>query len=769
MNFARPNTTNIERVSEFPAPSERAVTAGAPSSYNRIDDALDINWLFSSFLARMNLVIAAVVVSLALALLYLSVATPRYESTAQLLIESNQPKITQGEEVAPGLDTSRFMIGQVIDSQIELLRSRRLAEEVIHRLDLRDFETPTPGLIRRLFQGILGGSPANAQSPSEQSPSEQSPTISAGEPELAAGEPEPDGGDEPRPRREISEAELGRFLSGLDVRRFGLTLIINVKYVHEDPKRAAQIANEIARTYIEGQEEARLERATKVKDWLKDRVLQLQERIGERRRAIERYKASNDLVDTGGQLLQERELSETMAQSITANANAAAMLAELRKVEQSASTDSPATATRLSLQSTVIADFKRQYAQVQRQVANTVSRYGVTHPQVVSLKAELAKIEREITLESERLVENLRNQYEIARSKSQLLDQKLHELMEKLSESRERRIKLAEMERDVAVDSQLYSSLLARLREIELQRSLTRSVASIVEGARPAEQAAHPRKLLVLIGSLATALVLSGSAALLLEFFGNFLRSPASVRRVFGFKYVIALPRARKGGSWRNLGLRRSGSLESQAGPKYVQRLFLLRELITADRINHDAGLAVVMVSALRGEGKTTTAVNLARYAADSGLKTVVLDCDVHEAGATRALLRGQPERFLDDYFTSEDPDSALDETLIELSTGVHLIAARPLPSPMRSMDVMVSQRMGQLIQSLRDRFDLVIIDTPALNDYVDAPGVSTHSDTLLLVIEADRARVGDVTQGIESLEEEASKISGVVFNKYAS
>jgi uncharacterized protein involved in exopolysaccharide biosynthesis/Mrp family chromosome partitioning ATPase len=757
MNFARPNTSNIERMSEFPAPAERTVTPGGSGSYNRIDDALDINWLFSSFLARMKLVIGAVVVALALALLYLSVATPRYESTAQLLIESNQPKITQGEEVAPGLDTSRFMIGQVIDSQIELLRSRRLAEEVIHRLDLRDFETPKPGLVQRLIGEVFGGGDAKA---------ENSPPDAVAP---AENEQEPDGGDEPKPRREISEAELGRFLSGLDVRRFGLSLIIQVKYVHEDPKKAAEIANAVARTYIEGQEERRLERATKVKDWLKDRVLQLQERIGDRRRTIERYKASNELVDSGGQLLQERELSETMAQSITANANAAALLAELRKVEQSASTDSPATATRLSLQSTVISDFKRQYAQVQRQVANTVSRYGVTHPQVVSLKAELAKIEREITLESQRLVENLRNQYEIARSKSQLLDQKLHELMEKLSESRERRIKLAEMERDVAVDSQLYSSLLARLREIELQRSLTRSVASIVEGARPAERAAHPRKLLVLIGSLATALVLSGSAALLLEFFGNFLRSPSSVRRVFGFKHVIPLPPTRKGGGWWKLGFKRSGSLENQAGPKYVQSLFLLRELIMADRANHGAGLAVVMVSALRGEGKTTTAVNLARYAADSGLNTVVLDCDVHEAGATRALLRAQPERFLDDYFRSEDPDLILDETLIELGTGVKLIAARPLPPPMRSMDVMVSQRMGQLIQSLRSRFDLIIIDTPALNDYVDAPGVATHSDALLLVIEANRARVDDVSQGLETLEEEAVKIDGVVFNKYAT
>src|SRR6056297_2645854 len=101
------------------------------SDYNRESDAIDLKWLLATLYTGRHLIVGSVVIAALLAMAYVMTATPRYEAASQLLIESRRPKIMAGDEVAPGLDTGRYMISQVIDSQIELLRSPSLAERVI--------------------------------------------------------------------------------------------------------------------------------------------------------------------------------------------------------------------------------------------------------------------------------------------------------------------------------------------------------------------------------------------------------------------------------------------------------------------------------------------------------------------------------------------------------------------------------------------------------------------------------------------------------------
>ena len=162
------------------------------------------------------------------------------------------------------------------------------------------------------------------------------------------------------PERPISQREIDAFLRDLDVRRVGLSLIIQVKYFHKDREMAARIANAVADLYVKDQEQLRINQTKSVRLWLKARVAELQEQIGTSRRNIELYKAQYDLFDTGGQLVKERELNDTISQSITAQANAEALLAQLRKVEGSSSNDSPMQATGLALKSKVISEYKRQ-------------------------------------------------------------------------------------------------------------------------------------------------------------------------------------------------------------------------------------------------------------------------------------------------------------------------------------------------------------------------------------------------------------------------
>lgn len=713
------------------------------SAYRREDDAIDIKWLLDTIYAGRHIMLGAVGLAMLLAMTYLLVATPRFEAASQLLIESRKPRIIAGDEVAPGLDTGRFMLSQVIDSQIQLLRSPRLAERVIKELDLREFAVPKDA----------GGWPFgwSTKASTESAAPGLGPTMS-----ISATEPM---------ERQVSQSEVESFLRGLDVRRIGLSLIIQVKYVHKDPAQAARIANAVATRYLAIQEEERFAKTENVRRWLKGRVAELQLKIGESRRNIELYKAKNDLVDTGGQLLQERELSETMVQWIAARANASTLLAEVRKVEESADLNSRLQATGLALKSNVISDFKRQHAQVQRQLATTVSRFGATHPQVHTYRAELKNIEREMGREVDRLVKNLRNEYEVSNTKAELLRQRVEVLKANLSKSRKLKIELAEMERAAKVESDLFAGLLSRLRETELQQSLKQADASIVQLARAPLKPTHPRKTIVMLGGILAALALSGTYVMFTEFFGNFLRTPTAVRRYLGFKTVVPVPMVRL----RNATTMPDGDAEPlvlrllrSSSSAFVQQIFVLKETIRKVRRSNE-GQVVAVISSSEKEGKTTTSVALAQYVADAGRKTLLIDCDMHKADATR-ILHPRSEKHLQDIVDESVDDPSF--VIGTLASGLDICPARLDLSGPRPMDVLASRQMAELIKSVRKNYDLVVIDTPALANYVDARALVGAVDHILLVVEADKSTVTKVNDALEPVEEHRAKIESVVFNK---
>ena len=86
----------------------------------------------------------------------------------------------------------------------------------------------------------------------------------------------------------ITQRQIDTFLRDLDVRRVGLSLIIQVKYVHKDRAMAAKIANAVAELYVDDQEQLRVNKTKSVRIWLKERVAELQDQIGSSRRKIER-------------------------------------------------------------------------------------------------------------------------------------------------------------------------------------------------------------------------------------------------------------------------------------------------------------------------------------------------------------------------------------------------------------------------------------------------------------------------------------------------
>lgn len=709
--------------------------------YSREDDAIDLKRIINTVYSWRKLILGATALSGLLAVLYLAIAKPSYVATAQFMIESRQPKIISGDDIAPGLNTGRYIIGQVIESQVQLLRSPRIAERVIRRLRQRQMAKT---LAADQKTAVAGKS-----------------TIA---PELAV-KTDADPGQPDTPELQITQNEISSFLRKLDVRRLGQSLIIQVSYTHEKAYMAARIANYITAAYLAEQRESRSKKNLEVRKWLRARVVELQTSIRTSQRNIETYKAKHDLIDTGGQLLSERELAETAKQSIQAKAKAEAILARIRQNERTNSAGKKSNIAGLTMKSNVIDDLKQQSAQVNRKLATAISRFGQNHPSVYTLRAEYANLNQEIEREGKRLIYSLRNEYNVAQRRAQLLVNRVQELNKKLTSGRKMTIRLAEMKYEAKVNNNLYELLLSKLRETELRASLQRADSRIVRRAKAPQKPSHPRKLLTLAGSLIGGFALSFSVALLGEFMGNVIRNVADVRRYLSFNKVVALPLL--GGKSKNASADESrelvaGHAMKLSSSEYEQQIFLLNEFLRKKKPSN-SGQLVAFISALDGEGKTVTAVNLANYTASIGVRTLLIDCDMHDADATN-ILRPQPQHSLIDFIDGSKPMNEV--VTIDETTGLSFCPAALSHAEIRPMDILASTKMSGFLREAKKDYQLIILDTPALGMFVDARTLVDEADSIVLMLEANRATAATIKETIEPIAEHRGKIHAVALNK---
>jgi capsular exopolysaccharide synthesis family protein len=168
---------------------------------------------------------------------------------------------------------------------------------------------------------------------------------------------------------------------------------------------------------------------------------------------------------------------------------------------------------------------------------------------------------------------------------------------------------------------------------------------------------------------------------------------------------------------------------------------------------------SVAMTSAMPGEGKTTASVNLAVVTSLSlDRKVLLIDCDLRRPKVHRALGL-QPEFGLAEVLSG---DCSLDDAIIQVEgMNLHVLAVRNRPS--NPSELLGSAQMAELVKRASERYDRVVVDTPAALGLPDAKSVADLCDGIVMVVRADETRQEDAQMVLEILDR--SRVLGVVLN----
>jgi len=697
-----------------------------------MENTIDIQKLVAMFRRRLRLMIGVALVIFLGVLLITIQETPLFASQASIIIDTRQENVVESKEVLAGLspDTS------VIDSEVEVLRSRQLAERVVAKLKLdRDpefnEELKAPGLIGSTVRGVKG-------------------LIGAAAPDRArsAAAVETEG-----------NKAVNAVMSRLAVRRVGLTYVMNVIFTSESPTKAALIANTFVDEYLQGQLAAKRTATSSANTYLQTELAELSGKVQAAESEAAQYRAANGLLSAQGATLTEQEISTYNQQLATVRAQQAEEEARLRTARQQLARGSSGDDVGEALTSEVVQALRGKRAEVSGRVADLSSRYGPRHPELLRAQGELADIDGQIQAEIRRIVSNLEARVTVARERTGSMQGSLGRARGALSANSAAGVRLAELERNAASLRSSQESLMQRFQETASQEGIQHSDARIVSRATPPIKPSSPKVLLNLVLGVVLGAGAGVALVILLDMTDSAIGTGDDIERKLGLPHLGSIPLMGSVTEGADRRLRPIDYLAQKPLSAFAEGFRSLR----ASVLHSTDGLAVKIVtltSSLPDEGKTTTAIGLARVSAQAGSKVVLLDCDLRRRAVTR-MLGLEPKVGLTEVLLGR---ASLEQALVKDETSDFYVL--PVTPDGASKDVFGLPAMDRLLEHLRAHYDLVIIDTPPVLAVADARTLAVKSDAVVLLVRWRKTTASAVKNSIRLLQHAGAPITGAALSR---
>jgi capsular exopolysaccharide synthesis family protein len=689
-------------------------------------------------LRRRGILIAGSIAAFGLmGLLYLAVATRVYTSSTSILVGANRISLTSDAQVAlPSSDN-------LVESQVQIVKSEAIARRVVDKLGLDkdpQFNGTGPGRLVSYFNNGLRTfsdlMPAWADLTHYQV--RQEPLII-----------------DDNNRETFRRSAVQTLLGNLDVTRAPRSYVISISFRTFEPLKATLVANAIADAFLVDQLEVQYDQTKRAAGWLSSRLEEMRDRVEKSEREVEVYRANNELTLANGRLISDQQLQELDTQLTLARGRAAEAKAKLEQVKaiDVAGTD-PAALPEVT-NSEAINRLRSQYGEVLRTVADLSSRYGSAHPLVASAQSQLQNVKSLIDLEVQRIAESYSNEYQVAVARASSLAASFIDLRARNAAQSQAQVRLRELEREANSTRTIYERFLNRYKEMSGNESVPTPDARVLAAASVPLGPTSPNAVVAMILSLLAGAIIGVGTAFGIEFLHVGLRTRRQVEDAFGLPLISLVPMVR-GRRQKDL----SNYVAENPLTNYAEAIRAIRMAV------HFAGDAkvVAVASALPAEGKSTTTLNLARYAANSGAKTLLIDADMRRPTVTK-LACPSVTKGLAEVLRNEIP---LEAALVQdpLNRSVTILPTARKDQPLYTAESLASPRMAELLAQARKTFDLIVIDVSPLIPVVDARALLNQVDKIVMVVEWNKTSRHVVKEALQLLDPWRENILGIVLNK---
>lgn len=663
-----------------------------------------------------------------------------YEATAVVILEPRKTKVTESDDVVSGVTPDATSVL----SEVEVIRSRGLIQQIAtdwglekHKVFNPDSEYSTwPVKVKQQGQDHEPASDSDSVSGKNSLDDE----ISANETSFAR-------------RRAVDELK-----DRLSIHPRGRSLAIEITMKAPHPDMASDLANALADAYIDRQLKLKKETAHNAKLWLGHRLDELEKKVHAAAQAVETYRSENNLINAGQVEITSQQITEITSQLVQAKARVAEASARLDRVQEAVRKKDGLAALTEVVASPLIQRLRHEESALLRSKSELETRYGDRHPKIINIRAELKELHRKIDIETDKVVDNIKSEMEIAKAGLKSLEESLEEQETKKEQQNIASIELSQMEQELASTRDVYETTLKRYKEVSQQADMQRADSRVISYADPPTMPVFPKPILMIFLGLILGGILGALYVFIREQFDYAFRTPAQLEKSFGLPVWGMVPKIKENKTVKDLASHiinkpYSAAAESIRSMRVVMAI--------KKRSKSEKGRVISITSAIPGEGKTTVSVWLSRMVAMSGKKVLLIDCDlrcpkVHESFGRKSVVS------LIDVLTGQKRADELIEK--DTKTGLHIIMGKSMQQA--PFDLLTSEKMDALVTSLKENYDLIVLDTPPTLTMADSRFLSRLAGDTLFVVQWNKTQKDAVASAMKMYQAVDLKISAFVLNK---
>jgi len=749
------------------------------ASERSLSDQIDVQHYLRILRKHKWLITLFTAVVTAFAAYYAYTATPIYRATSTLLIEQQRANIVSIEELY-GVDTENTDYYQ---TEFELLKSRALAQAVIERLDLWSNpelspvisagelqsggsddtdEQPATGFVAKL-SGLL----ESASTLGDDTPVPAVPDVAIDESGAGIDPMAPKttvmlsgGGELLSPSR---EKVVNNFMNRLTVSPVRKTKLVKISFESADPQLAALVANTVGDQYIESYLDAKLEMTTTASQWLAERLTELKADLDAATRRLIDFRQENGLVELDGGVgrLTEQELLLLTAE-LTSARSAQANLQAINNEIQAASGNPQLLGTIPAIQLDPLVQGTRiEQGAVRRNLDELSNRYGERHPRVLDAQAELASLDAQLIGHVERVSAKIEQDLQLATQRVAEVQRGLSSGKDEIQALGSSTFQLDALKREVDTKQSVYDTFFSRMTEARSADGLETANARISDFARPPSFPVKPKKQLIIALAALASLVLATLMAFLYESTDDTIKSTRDVEEKLGLTLLGILPLIKSGllKSKKELPLNPAEIAGKQS--RFPESMNTVRTaLCVGDSRAHQN--VIMVTSSVPGEGKSTTAINLA-YSLGQLERVLLIDCDLRRPTVAKAAGQDKNINGLSTLLTN----AATARQCIrrgEFGGVVDILPSGPISD--QPLELLSSKRFEKVLEQLKQHYDRIVIDSAPTQAVSDALVLGRLTDAVVYAVKSHDTSLDLVKRGVNRLEQSGANIAGVVITQ---
>jgi polysaccharide biosynthesis transport protein len=570
-------------------------------------------------------------------------------------------------------------------------------------------------------------------------------------------------------------------LDNLNVEGLRDTRLIKISFRHTDPEIAAAVADGVAYNFMQYNFQGKTERFRSASDWLGDSTRQLRAQVEKAEQKLVDYSKANNIFSLEGkENLTTEKLTKLHEQVIRAAFDRIVKQSLYEEVKVGRGAQLPE-----AFADPKTSEVRKSLNDLAVEASQLSVKFGAKHFRVLEIQKKMATLQEQIKGGQSMLDDRLRADYERAVRDEANLRNELELAKGEAVQQNQASIQYSVLQQDLETAKALYTDFLNKTSQADIQRAEQFNNVRLIESAETPGGPVGPNRSQTILLAFVVSLGLGVGLAYLMENMNTTVRNVEDVNRftqlpVLGVIPILteAAPNAKRSGI-RSIELRAAtmkdvndsfellgdvsdkpvlaDSMKSFSAAAEAYRM--LRTSILLSTAGHPPKTLMV-TSGQPGDGKTTTVFNIALALTQLKAEVLVIDCDMRKPRLHKLLQLQKGEGLSTLLASGGDPDKFIIRTPVRGLSVLPCGYVPPNPSELIS-----SESMKELLRSLAERFDYVIIDAPPMISVSDPIILSTLVDGVILVVKSGESKGESVRRACQDLSAVGARVLGVTLN----